>query len=67
MDDGVIQKFTANQDTTSFLSFLGDAAELGAKGAGLPVGARPIKGTFGLDSGLYYFTEENKIAKVEGP
>ena len=49
LDDGKLSKLTSNEDTTAILTFINQAGQAAAKGAGIPVaGSAAIKGTFGL-------------------
>ncbi|HKD70231.1 MAG TPA: hypothetical protein VKB84_25565 [Candidatus Binataceae bacterium] len=52
-DDGQVKAFSDDQDTTAFLTFLYEAGQAAAKGAGLPVSSQVMKGTFGLPDGIY--------------
>jgi hypothetical protein len=67
LNDGVLSKLTANQDTTAFLTFFKEAAQLAAKGAGLPVSQNTIDGSFGLKSGIYEVTDDGRIMPVTVP
>lgn len=53
VDDGVVKALTSSQDTTAFLTFFKEAAQMAAKGAGLGVSKNTFKGTFGLQTGIY--------------
>lgn len=62
-DEGVLKTITANQDTTSILGFVKDAAELAAKAAGGLASSRPIDGSFGLASGVYRLCDDGVFKK----
>ena len=68
IDDGVVKAVTSNQDTTAFLTFFKEAAQMAAKGAGLGVSQSPLKGTFGLTTGIYVLdlkTPGNPFIKLQ--
>lgn len=62
-DDGQVKAFSDDQDTTGFLTFLNQAGQAAAKGAGLPVSTQVIKGTFGLPDGIYVMDESGMFRK----
>jgi hypothetical protein len=62
-DDGQIKAFSDDQDTTGFLTFLYQAGQAAAKGAGLPVSSQVIKGTFGLPDGIYVMDESGTFRR----
>lgn len=63
-DTGSISELASNQDTTAILTFVKDVADIAAKAASSGVvSSSPIKGTFGLKSGLYRLTDEGKFIK----
>jgi hypothetical protein len=64
VDDGIVKALTSNQDTTAFLTVLTKAAELGAKAAGIPVSKQTLKGTFGLDEGVYELNDEGRFVRL---
>jgi hypothetical protein len=53
LSEGQLSKLTANQDTTAFLTFIQGAAEMAAKAAGVGVSSAAVKGSFGLDDGVW--------------
>jgi hypothetical protein len=53
LSEGQLTKLTANQDTTAFLTFIQGAAEMAAKAAGVGVSSAAVKGSFGLDDGVW--------------
>jgi hypothetical protein len=67
LSDGMLNKFTANQDTTSFIELFKAAAEA-AKSAAAPgaggLTQNTIEGTFGLDDGIYVLTETGILTKI---
>lgn len=67
LDEGMLRKVTANQDTTAVLTFIKGAAEVATKAAGLPVSQNTIDGSFGLPSGVYEFADDGKLIAVPGP
>ena len=60
MDVGQITQVTSNQDTTAFLTFLKEAAQIGLKAGGLPAALTTVDGDFGLPSGVYSLTDDGK-------
>jgi hypothetical protein len=67
LDEGMLKKLSASQDTTAFLTFVKGAAEVATKAAGLPVSQNTVDGSFGLPSGVYEFTDDGKLVAVPGP
>lgn len=67
VEEGQLKSLTSNQDTTAFLSFLKEAAQMAAKAAGAPVSATVINGTFGLASGLYKLGDDGLFSQVTVP
>lgn len=69
LSDGMLNKFTANQDTTSLIALVKTAAEA-AKSAAAPgaggLSQNYIEGTFGLEDGIYVLTETGTFDKVKG-
>jgi hypothetical protein len=63
-DDGQIKKFSDDQDTSGFLTFLYQAGQAAARGAGLPVSTQVIKGTFGLPDGIYTIGERGAFVSA---
>jgi hypothetical protein len=63
LDDGQIKTLSADQDTTGFLTFVKEAAQLGAKAAGLPVSQQTIAGTGGLPDGLYVLDDDGTLRR----
>ncbi len=68
LSDGMLNKFTANQDTTSFIDLFKAVTEA-AKSAAAPgaggLTQNSIEGTFGLEDGIYVLTETGILAKVD--
>jgi hypothetical protein len=63
LDEGQLKTLTSNQDTTAFLAFMRDAAQLAAKAAGLGVSASaPLKGSFGFTSGVHCLRHDGTFA-----
>ncbi|MDO8334800.1 MAG: hypothetical protein Q7T35_09050 [Nitrosomonas sp.] len=67
VEEGQLKSLTSNQDTTAFLTFLKEAAQMAAKAAGAPVSATVINGTFGLASGLYKLGDDGHFSQVAVP
>jgi hypothetical protein len=65
LEDGQVKVLTSNQDTTSILEFFKTAAQLGAKAAGVGVSAGSIKGSFGLESGIYVLNDGGWFQKLQ--
>lgn len=65
-DDSTLSKLTANQDTTAFLTFAKDAAQVAAKAAGMPVSQGVVNGTFGLADGVYRFDDAGRLVSLYG-
>jgi hypothetical protein len=65
LEDGQLKTLTENADTTAILKFITDAAQLGAKAAGLPVSNSIVTGTFGLPSGVYTVTDDGNLKQVK--
>jgi hypothetical protein len=63
LSDGQLTALTSNQDTTAFLSFLGQAAKTAAEAAG-GVSASEIPGDIGLDPGIYCVDDAGKLEVV---
>lgn len=64
VEEGQLKSLLSNQDTTAFLTFLKEAAQMAAKAAGAPVSATVINGTFGLKSGLYRLGDDGLFSRV---
>lgn len=67
LSDGMLNKFTVNQDTTSFIDLFKAAAEVAKSAAAPGAGSltqNTIDGTFGLEDGIYVLTEKGIFAKV---
>ena len=64
LDDGQVKSFAANQDTVAILTFVKDSAALAVKAAGVAAAAPVIKGTFGLESGIYRLDNDGVFRKM---
>lgn len=67
LSDGMLNKFTANQDTTAFIELLKTAADI-AKSAVPGAGGltqNSIDGTFGLQDGIYILSEKGDLLKIK--
>ncbi len=63
LDEGQLKTLTSTQDTTAFLTFMREAAQLAAKGAGLGVSASaPLKGKFGFASGVHCLRDDGTFS-----
>lgn len=59
LDEGQLKALSASQDTTAFLTFLSESAQLAAKAAGIGVSAStPARGTLGLPSGIHCLRDD---------
>jgi hypothetical protein len=65
LDVGQVSDVTSNQDTTGFLTFLKEAAQIGVKAGGLPAALTTVDGDFGLPSGVYTLTDDGKWQRVQ--
>ena len=65
IDEGQLKALTSNQDTTTFLTFMKEAATLAAKASGATVSSTVINGTFGLDSGIYRLNDNGRFEKTK--
>jgi hypothetical protein len=63
-EGGQVAKFTANQDTTAIIELLKRAAELAAKGLGVPVAKEVIQSNLGLESGIYRLEDDGTWVRV---
>lgn len=62
--EGLLQKVSSNQDSTALLTFIQGAAELGAKAVGSGVSSKILKGTFGLQNGIYWLKDDGTFEKI---
>jgi hypothetical protein len=67
VDGGLLRSLTSKQDPTAFLTFVKEAATVGAGAAGVPVSKETFEGTFGLASGIYILTDDGKFEPIQGP
>lgn len=65
MEVGQVSDLTSNQDTTAFLSFLSEAAQMAVKGGGLPAASSTVDGDFGLKSGIYRLGDDGNWESVK--
>jgi hypothetical protein len=63
LSDGQLTALTSNQDTTAFLSFLGQAAKTAAEAAG-GVSSSEIPGDIGIERGIYCFGDAGTLEPV---
>ena len=61
IEEGQVKALTSTQDTTAFLDFLSQAANLAAKAAGVGVSSTVLNGNFGLKSGIYCLTDSGRF------
>jgi hypothetical protein len=68
LNDGILTKYSGNQDTTAMLSFLQKSAELGAKASGVSVSQVSLPGNFGFPDGIYRLNPETGgFERIEPP
>jgi hypothetical protein len=66
LTDGVLSKYTGDQDTTAFISFLSSVGQSAAKAAGAAVSMQSMPGSFGLADGIYKFNPvTSKFEKIQ--
>ena len=58
LNDGVLAKYSGDQDTTSILTFFAQAGETASKAAGIAVSQVSLPGNFGLADGIYRLNPE---------
>src|SRR5262249_44069793 len=63
LSDGVLSKYTGDQDTSGFISFLTSAGQSAAKAAGAAVSMQSMPGSFGLANGIYKFDVASQTFK----
>jgi hypothetical protein len=64
LDEGQLKALTSNQDTTAFLGFLKEAANLAARAGGVGVSSTVLNGTFGLKSGIYCLSDDGRFEET---
>ena len=67
LEGGRLLSLTSKQDPTAFLTFLSDAAALGATAAGASVSKDTMDGTFGMPPGIYLLTDDGRFELIQGP
>ena len=68
LNDGVLGKYSGNQDTTLPLSVIQRASELGAKLAGVAASQVNLPGNFGFPDGVYRLDPQSgRFERVETP
>jgi hypothetical protein len=66
LTDGVLSKYTGDQDTTAFISLLSSVGQAAAKAAGAAVSMQSLPGSFGLADGIYKFDPgSHKFEKIQ--
>jgi len=69
INEGMISKLTANQDTTAFIELIKLAATKDAKQSSAPAAGaltqNSIGGTFGLPDGIYVLSERGALSKIQ--
>ncbi len=66
LTDGVLSKYTGDQDTTAFITFLTSVGQSAAKAAGAAVSMSSMPGSFGLQDGIYRFNPSaQKFEKIQ--
>ena len=58
LNDGVLARYSGDQDTTSILTFFQNAGETASKAAGIAVSQVSLPGNFGLADGIYRLNPE---------
>ena len=64
IEEGQLKALTSDQDTIAILNFFTSGAQLGAKAAGVGVSSVIIKGTFGLDTGIWVLNDKGSFEKL---
>ena len=68
LNDGVLAKYSGDQDTTAILSFFQHAGETAAKAAGVAVSQVNLPGNFGFPDGIYRLDPETgRFERVPPP
>jgi len=67
LTDGVLNKYSGDQDTSGFLSFLANAGQAAGKAAGSAVSQQSFAGTFGFTNGVYKLNPETQKFERIGP
>lgn len=66
LNDGVLTKYSGDQDTTAILSFFQSAGETASKAAGMAVSQVSLPGNFGFPDGVYRLNPDNgKFERVQ--
>ncbi len=69
LNEGMLSKLIANQDTTAFIELIKLAATKDAKQSSVPAAGaltqNSIDGTFGLSDGIYVFSERGTLLKIQ--
>lgn len=67
-NDGVLSKYSGDQDTTGPLSLLQTGAQLGAKAAGVSVSQVNLPGSFGFPDGVFKLNPDTgRFERIEPP
>lgn len=67
---GMLNKITANQDSTAFVELIKAIGDIAKSAEGIPPGnlsVQDIDGCFGLSNGMYTLTLEGKLIQVAPP
>jgi hypothetical protein len=65
LSDGVLSKYTGDQDTSGFIALLSTVGQSAAKAAGAAVSQQSMAGSFGLADGIYKLNPETqKFEKI---
>ncbi len=67
LTDGILSKYTGDQDTSGFIAFLSTAGQSAAKAAGAAVSQQSFAGTFGFTNGVYKLNPETQKFERVGP
>jgi hypothetical protein len=65
LEEGQLKTLETDQDTTAFLTFVKEAAQLAAKAAGVPVSQSVIAGTGGLPDGVYVLDDDGTLRRYK--
>lgn len=68
LSDGVLSRYSGDQDTTGPLSLLQRGVEVGARAAGVSVSQVNLPGNFGFPDGVYRLNPETgRFERIEPP
>ena len=68
LNDGVLARYSGDQDTTSILTFFQHAGDTASKAAGIAVSQVSLPGNFGFPDGIYRLNPEtDRFERVPAP